>query len=326
MCNRLRAAYSAIRSHTNQKATPMRHLITLGAALTLLSGCAIIVNPDHGDVQLVTPFGSSGLEGSGVHASEQRSVTALPGLEVEGAMRVEVRIGPVASLQVEGDANLLPLVRTEAISTAAGSKLVNMVTGGPAPDTLRIWVDKSYHSRDGIRVVYTVPQLTRVKAEGSGSLIVTGLDGGPLRIDANGSRAVQLSGKVSRLELRSSGSGSVVAGNLESNSVAVTARGSAHVSLGKVTGEDFTAAIHGSGSVVASGTVRSLNVRSNGRGSADLLGLSAQDADLASEGAGDITTGVTRNLLAQTTGSGRITIYGDPQQRNTSGRNINFVR
>jgi hypothetical protein len=304
----------------------MRKLIPLAAALAMLSGCAIIVNPEHGDAELVTVFGSTGLEGSGVHASEQRNVSAMPGLEVEGSMRVEVRVGPVASLQVEGDANLLPFVRTETFSTASGSKLVNLVTGGPGHDTLRIWVDKSYRSRDGIRVVYTVPQLTKVKAEGSGSLIVTGLDGGPLRVDSNGTRSVQLSGRVSRLELRSGGSGSVVAGSLDIGSAAVTVRGSSHVSLGRVTGEDFTAAIHGSGSVIASGEVRSLNVRSNGRGAADLLGMKAQEADLASEGSGDITAGVTRKLVAQTTGSGRITIYGEPEQRNTSGRNINFVR
>ncbi len=304
----------------------MRHLITLGAALTLLSGCAIIINPDHGDAQLVTVFGSTGVQGNGVLTTEQRAVSAMPGLQIEGPMRVEVRVGPVVSLHIEGDANVLPLVRTEGLSTASGSKLLNLVNGSPAPDTLRIWVDKSFHSRDGIRVIYTTPQLTHISSQGSGSLIVSGLNGGPLKLETGSSRSVQLSGKVSRLELRSGGSGSVVASALEIGNAAVTVRGSAQVSLGKVSGDEFSAAINGSGSIVASGAVRTLNVRSTGSGSADLLGMSVQEADLSSGGSGDISVAVTRNVLAQTTGSGRITIHGEPQQRNTSGRNISFVR
>jgi hypothetical protein len=301
----------------------MRHLITLGAALTLLSGCAIIINPDHGDAQLVTVFGSTGVQGNGVHTTEQRAVAAMPGLQIEGPMRVEVRIGPVVSLHIEGDSNVLPLVRTEGLATGSGSKLFN---GGPAPDTLRIWVDKNFHSRDGIRVVYTTPQLTHITSQGSGSLSVSGLNGGPLKLETGSSRAVQLAGKVSRLELRSGGSGSVVASALEIGSAAVTVRGSAQVSLGKISGDEFNAAISGSGSIVASGSVRALNVRSTGSGSADLLAMNAQEADLSAGGSGDISVAVTRNVLAQSTGSGRITIHGDPQQRNTSGRNISFVR
>jgi hypothetical protein len=300
----------------------MRHLITLGAALTLLSGCAIIINPDHGDAQLVTVFGSNGVQGNGMHTTEQRAVAAMPGLQIEGPLRVEVRIGPVVSLHLEGDSNLLPLVRTEGLSTGSGSKLL----GTMAPDTLRIWVDKSFHSRDGIRVIYTTPQLTQVTSQGSGSLSISGLNGGPLKLETGSSRVVQLAGKVSRLDLRSGGSGSIVASALEIGSAAVTVRGSAQVSLGKVNGDEFNAAINGSGSLVASGAVRVLNVRSTGSGSADLIGMSVQEADLSAGGSGDISVAVTRNVLAQSTGSGRITIHGDPQQRNTSGRNISFVR
>lgn len=306
----------------------MRHLITLGAALTLLSGCAIVINPEHGDSQLVTVFGSTSIEGNGIQASEQRSIQALPGLEIHGPMRVEVRVGPAASLTVEGDSNLLRLIRTEEMYTGAGSKLVNLVTGTPAPDTLRLSIDKSYHMNGNgeLRLIITTPQLNRVQANGSGTLVVSGLNGGPLLLDTNGTRAVQLSGKVSRLELRSNGTGSVAAGGLEIANASLQVRGTSHVNLGKVNGDEFSAAIHGRGMVVASGAVRSLNVRSNGSGAADLLGMSVQDADLSSEGSSDISVAVTRNLVAQTSGSGRITVHGDPQQRNTSGRNISYVR
>ena len=84
--------------------------------------------------------------------------------------------------------------------------------------------------------------------------------------------------------------------------------------------------MHGSGGVNASGAVRALSVRLYGSGSADLGSLVSQGAELSTHGSGSISAGVSQSLVADSTGSGRITVYGNPPQRTLSGRNVTVVQ
>jgi hypothetical protein len=71
--------------------------------------------------------------------------------------------------------------------------------------------------------------------------------------------------------------------------------------------------------------VRALTVHVNGSGSADLSGLASENADLVTNGSGGITANVKQSLVAQSTGSGGVRVYGNPAQRSISGRSIQLL-
>lgn len=284
-------------------------LATLACITALsLAGCAIIVAPNDGNVALRTVFDREAVVGDGRVVAEHRRVAGGPELDLSGPLNMEVRVGPAASLQVEADSNLLPLVRTES-----------------GDGKLRVWIDGRVRTDHAIRVVYTVPQLTHVRATGSGRLAVTGLDGRALTLNKAGSGITQLSGKVTSLNLEHHGSGSVNATELESGNANVLLNGSGRVQLGQVRADALNVKVHGSGEATVSGSATHLNARVTGSGNANLAGLSSGRADLHITGSGDIQAQVRDALTAQTTGSGSITVRGNPSQRNVTGKGVRIL-
>jgi len=286
----------------------MRTLIAL-AALAALAGCAIIVAPQDGsDMRVHTSWSSGTKEGDGVALRDARAITALPALDVSGALPVEVRVGPVASLVVEADSNLVPLIRTE--------------TRG---DTLRIWSEQGLRSKTPLRIVYTTPRLSQVRASGATRVDVSGLNGAPLDVRKSGSASVTLAGTVDSLNARASGSGLLDAAQLRSNSIDISLSGSSRMRLGPVTGDVARTELSGSSSLDASGAVRSLSTRVSGSASADLAGLTTQDADLSASGAGSIRATVRQSLFARTSGAGGIRVYGQPAKRSITGERVHLL-
>lgn len=287
-----------------------RALLALAAiaALASLGGCAIIVSPNDGDVRMRTVFSDSAVEGDGIAARDQRQVAAHGELEVSGSMQVEVRVGPAPSLLVEADGNLLPHIRTEA-----------------SGNTLKIANERSLRSKTPVRIVYTTPRLTEVRASGSGQVVVSGLDGAPLAVRKSGSGQVRLAGRVDSLQARVSGSGVLDAGELRSASADLSLAGSGRMNIGEIRGDYARVSVAGSGVLQAGGVVRSLNARVAGSGSVDLAGLSTQDADLAADGSGGIRATVKQSLIAHGGGSGGIRVYGHPAKSSVTGRNVHLL-
>lgn len=288
----------------------MRTLLVsaIAVAIASLGGCAIIVNPDgNGDYQVHTPF-SSGVQGNGVIAQEQRSVGTVQGLSVGEATLVDVRVGPATSLTVEADSNILPLVRTE-------------VRG----DTLVISTNGSYRTSSRVHVVYTTPRLTEIRQGGSSRVNVEGLNGQPLSVNQGGSGTLVLNGLVASLEIDSSGAGKVQAQGLSSASARLSLSGSGRIDVGQVSGDYAIAKVSGAGRMHVGGAVRTLTARSSGSGQLDLARLVSQQGDLSTSGSGDITASVRDALIANSNGSGSIRVYGNPAQRSVNGRNIQVL-
>ncbi|MGI4845971.1 MAG: head GIN domain-containing protein [Janthinobacterium lividum] len=285
-------------------------LATIAAAVAALSGCAIIVSPNDGDVRMRTVFSDSAVEGDGVAARDQRQVAAHGVLDVSGSMQVEVQVRPgqAPTLLVEADGNLLPYIRTEAQG-----------------NTLKIANERQLRSKTPVRIVYTTPRLTEVRAAGSGQVVVRDLDGAPLEVRKSGSGQVRLSGRVDSLHARVSGSGVLDAGALKSASADLSLAGSGRMNIGEIRGDYLRASVAGSGVLQAGGAVRSLNARVAGSGSVDLAALSTQDADLAADGSGGIRATVKQSLVAHGGGSGGIRVYGHPAQRSVTGRNVHLL-
>lgn len=284
----------------------MRSLITF-ACIAALSGCAVIVTGSD-DVQVRSVFSSNAVAGNGVMAHDVRQVGSVSGLEVSGPLEVNVRVGEATTLAVDADSNLLPLIRSE-------------VSGG----VLRLSVEGSVRSTNSLRVTYTAPSLTHLKASGSGRLTVTNLNGEPLDFSKSGSGATTLTGRVASFDLQHSGSGQVNANGLRMGAARVQQSGSGRTGLGPVQGSDLSVTVSGSGSVQASGAVNAISARTSGSGSADLTGVTGEQGDLITSGSGSISATVKRSVLAQTSGSGRITVYGNPAQRQLNGKNVTVL-
>src|SRR5471032_1979937 len=302
------ARYTHFQENRMRFSSTFASLATFGAFATL-AGCAVIVMPDDaGGVHYETAFGGSGVAGNGQHQVERRDVAEVGGLDVNGPLEVEVRVGPAPSLQLDADSNLLAMVKTD--------------TSG---DRLRIWIDGSIRSSGPVHVVYTTPRLARIDSSGSGALTVSGLNGGVLTVSQNGSRSTELSGVVAKLDVSVNGSGGVNVAGLDSGSTVASLHGSGRLDLGQVRGDVLNLEVHGSGGVRASGSAHMLNVRLHGSGSADLAGLRSDAADLATYGSGSISAGVEKTLVAETSGSGHITVYGNPAQQSVRGKFVSVV-
>ena len=289
----------------------MRTSLSLAIALSCaaLGGCAIVVNPgSDGDVQVRTPFSHDLLQGNGTVAREQRTVGTVQGLEVNGPILVDVRVGPATSLQVEADSNLLSLVRTDV----RGNKLI-------------VEAARGYQTRNPVRVTYTVPRLTDVRLAGSGQLSVQDLNGAPLTVVKTGSGTMVLAGEVASLEAESTGSGSIDAARLQSASASLRLTGSGRIEVGQVRGDYAIARLDGSGQLHVGGKVRALTARATGSGHLDLARLASEQADLSSTGSGGITANVKQSLIAQNDGSGGIRVYGNPAQRSIGGERVQLV-
>ncbi|MBC3873169.1 head GIN domain-containing protein [Undibacterium flavidum] len=285
----------------------MRTIFALCSILAF-SGCAIIIAPDGNDARFETAWSSNAIKGNGDVTSDKRQVNGLAALSVSGPMQVEVRVGAAPGLEIIGDSNLLNLVQTQ-------------VSG----DTQKIWIDEKFNSNNPIRVVYTVPAVTEITSNGSGRLMVNGLNGGNLSVRNYGSRSVNLDGNVSRIDIVNTGSGSINALGLMSKDAKVNLQGSGSLNLGAVNGNELAITVNGSGSVHASGNVRNLVAQTHGSGSADLSAVKSLSADLNSYGSGSVTAAVSQNVNAQSNGSGSVNVYGNPAQRNVNGRRVNFI-
>ncbi|HEX8787373.1 MAG TPA: DUF2807 domain-containing protein [Telluria sp.] len=284
----------------------MRTVLAIACA-TALGGCAIIVAPDgNGDYQVHNAFSS--VEGNGVIAREQRSVGTVPGLSVGDAMVVDVRVGPATSLTVEAESNILPLIRSE-------------VRG----DTLSISSTSSYHSHNPVHIIYTVPRLTDLRQGGAARVTVQDLNGQPLSVHQGGSGTLALAGQVASLEIDSSGSSRVQADALQTGSARLSLSGSAHMDVGQVRGDYAVVSVSGSGRLHMGGAVHTLTARSSGAGQLDLANLASVQGDLSTSGSGGITANVKEALIAETSGSGSIRVYGNPAQRNVSGRHVQVL-
>jgi hypothetical protein len=292
-------------SHHLFKRLPL--VLALGSTLAF-TGCAIIIAPDGNDARFESAWSSNAIKGNNEIITEKRAVSGLAGLNVSGPLQVEVKVGGAAGMEVIADSNLVGLVQTQ---TVGGSQ--------------KIWIDERFNSQNPIRVIYTVPQLNEVASSGSGRLTINGLNGSHFNISNNGSRSVVLEGQVARLDVNSVGSGRINALGLLSNDAKVRVHGSGSLNLGAVNGAQLDVTVHGSGSVSATGNVRNLYAQTHGSGSAELSAVKSQTADLNSYGSGDIAAAVSQNVNAQASGSGRVTVYGNPTQRNVSGKRVSFI-
>jgi hypothetical protein len=223
-------------------------LSALGALLVAAILIALLVDrlffPSSGQ-----PAGT----GSGVAATQARSLPPFSGIDLAGANNVVVRVGTRQSVVVHADGNLLGRVTTRVRS----GRLVI----GTTPGTL--------DAKSPMYVTVGVPSLDQLRLRGAGNISATGIDSRNLIVALPGSGNIDASGTTARLD--------------------VTIGGQGTAQLRQLIARDASAAIRGDGTIMLTAT-HSLTARVSGRGTI-LYGGNPPQITQTVTGSGTISTG-----------------------------------
>lgn len=206
--------------------------------------------------------------GSGKVVTESRAVSGFEAIAVSGAIKLEVRQTGKEALAISADDNILPLIETVVESTTRGQTLVIRGKRG-----------ESFRTRNDIKVVVDVAQLTGLSAAGSGDVMV---------------------------------------GKLNTPKLALSLSGSNNARLSELATDAFEVRIAGSGDVRAGGSAKALKLAIAGSGNADLAGVAADDVSVSIAGSGDASVTANKALSASIAGSGDVVYQGNPPALKTS--------
>jgi hypothetical protein len=176
----------------------------------------------------------SGIEGSGIAATQTRTVAAFSSLDLAGSNNVTVVVGTRQSVVIHADSNLISHVTTQVV---AGT-LVIADTG-------------SFAARTPMSVEVGVPSLTAVNLSGSGQISVTGIKAPRLTVAVSGSGLLYAAGTATRLDVTLSGDGQAQLSQLTASNVHAVVTGSGLIQVTATTSLD--AAVPGTGAIVYSG-------------------------------------------------------------------------
>src|SRR6266853_278374 len=129
-----------------------RTIIFLSLVLVTLGGCKSVDNPNGKTTGADKLSGKTA--GSGVMKVEKRSVPAFTSVSISGLYDVEIIAQKEQSLEIEGDDNLLPLIKTEVNS-----------------GTLTIGNNQSLSTRGKLRVRLSSPSLDGINTSGASDII-----------------------------------------------------------------------------------------------------------------------------------------------------------
>jgi hypothetical protein len=186
--------------------------------------------------------------GSGTMKLEKRSVPVFTALDISGAFDVEISIKPEQSLEIEGDDNLLPLIKTE-------------VKDG----VLNINNEKSFSTKHKLRVRISVANLKAISTSGASDIIASDVKSDDFKIDASGAGKLQLSGETKALDVEMSGAGELAAKDFRAQRVVINSSGAAEADV--YASEELTAHVSGAGNVNYYGNPKTINEDRSGAGS-----------------------------------------------------------
>lgn len=176
------------------------------------------------------------------------------------------------------------------------------------------------------RVVLTTGRPSAARAEGSREAIdqlSVDVVGGTLRVRRNrsawGASSSDSAGPVTvaltTRDLRNAsmvGSGSLDVDRATGLRVDLSVSGSGRLTVVAVEADNLFVGLLGSGRITLAGRVKQLRATLQGSGDLAAAGLSADDAQIASETAGSVAVGVTRTAKVTATGPGDVEIVGSP--------------
>jgi hypothetical protein len=204
-----------------------------------------------GSVMLVWLYtGSSNsraVQGSGVQATEARSVPGFASIDLAGANNVSVRVGEPQSVVVRADENLLDRVTT----SVHNGKLVIGNKG-------------SLTAKSPMSVEITVPALQALTLSGSGNISVRGVRSQHMTVLLPGSGVLRVSGTAKQLDVTLNGSGDLQLDRLVSRDAHVVLKGSGRILVDAT--NSVEAVVLGTGMVSYSGDPAHVRTSVSGTG------------------------------------------------------------
>lgn len=177
------------------------------------------------------------VRGSGVVVSKEISINHADRIRLSGSVDLYITQGPVASAKIEGDDNIIPLIKIEE----EGGSLV-----------IKQKENTSFTTETSIKVYITTDKLSSIRVSGSGDVygkskfsgsdkITAGISGsGNITLDLNapeveseisGSGSIILTGETARQQVRITGSGDFTGTDLKSEEATVRITGSGDVKV-----------------------------------------------------------------------------------------------
>jgi hypothetical protein len=184
----------------------------------------------------------------------------------------------------------------------------------------KIQVDGPY------RVALTTGRSSAARAEGSAEAldhVAVDVQGGTLRIRRNrsawgsppGAGAGPVTVTVATRDLRNAavvGSGSLDVDRARGLRVDLSVSGSGRLNVGSVEADTLIVGLLGGGRITLAGRAKQLRATIQGSGDLAASGLSADDALIGSDTAGNVAVAVARTAKVTATGAGDVEIIGSP--------------
>jgi Putative auto-transporter adhesin, head GIN domain len=188
------------------------------------------------------------IEGSCIMISEKREVSSFNSIDIRGAYVVEITSQKTPSIEVIGDANILPLVKTK-------------VKDG----TLFISNSKSIVSTNILKIKVAIMNLEKLSSSGACRIVVFNVNNEKISINANGSGYTAINGRTEELYLNISGSVNLNAKYLYSEKVNIDLSGASNTSV--YAAQELNAQVSGVGHINYYGNPKVVNRNVLGLGS-----------------------------------------------------------
>jgi hypothetical protein len=197
-------------------------------------------------------MGYKKIKGNGVITIQDRNITRAEKITLKGSYDVEIAQGPVTSVKIEGDENILPFI---FINEEEGSL------------TIRSKPHVRLSTEHGIKIYITTNNLQRLQISGSGNVTgknkFTAVDKLVLRISGSGNMKMEVN--APRVEAEITGSGSILL-NGETKDQHIRIAGSGDYLAEDLKSENATVRIAGNGDVKVFADAR-LDINIAGSGS-----------------------------------------------------------
>jgi Putative auto-transporter adhesin, head GIN domain len=194
-------------------------------SLLALLGVAIIL------VLWIDHHSSKTIVGSGVAATQSRSVPPFSSVDATGVSNLSLHVGPRQSVVVSADDNIVSRVTTRVVS---GTLVVGNKSG-------------SYSVRTPIVTQVVVPSVAALTLEGSGDISASGINSRALTLSLAGVGTIRASGTTARLRVTISGAGDAQLAQLRARDATAFVNGDGDISV--------TATNSLQGTIAGSGTI-----------------------------------------------------------------------
>jgi hypothetical protein len=190
---------------------------------------------------------TNGVRGSGVAATQTRTLPSFRAVELAGGSTITVHVGAKQTVVINADDNLIDRVKTDVrhgvlVVSERGSFATNL------PLTVEV----------------TVPTLDSARLMGSGPISVDGVHARQFTAEVLGSGMLTISGTVDQLDASLAGSGNMQLGDLTARSVTASVPGSGRLDVQAT--HTLDASIPGSGAIVYGGHPKALKQVVSGSG------------------------------------------------------------